>query len=180
MGVVTVVRGSWDRLQRALLLNSRAAQESVAKVGILAAKGGDQTVAGTSITMIELAAIHEFGSPEAGIVQRSFIRSTFAREAQAMAELCGKLVTKVIYGMPLERALGILGAWGAAQIKTTIRERNTTGPEDQANRPSTIAKKGSSTPLVDTGRLINAISWSVWLGANRDAEGKFTGGKVAL
>ncbi len=170
----------WERLQRTLKLNSKAAQESVVKVGIIASKGGDEPVEGGDITMIELAAIHEFGSPAAGIPQRSFIRSTFVREANVMGEICGKLVTQVIQGMPLERALGLLGAWGVAQVKNTIKNRQTTGPENQANKPRTIAKKGSSLPLVDTGRLINAMTWLVHLGKNRDERGRFTGGNIDL
>lgn len=172
----------WKRLQRALLLESAAAKESHVKVGIIASKGGNASVEGGDISMIELAAIHEFGSPAAGIPQRSFIRSTFARSenVNAMIELTAKLTTKVIHGMKLETALGLIGAWGVARIRETINERLTVGPEPQENAPSTIAKKGSDLPLVDTGRLKQALTWKVWIGAARDALGRFTGGKVDL
>lgn len=179
---VQIVTTVWDRLQRALAINSKAAQESHVKVGIIAKKGGNQPAADGGITMIELAAIHEFGSPAAGIPQRSFIRSTFARDdvRKHMGELTGKLVTKVIHGMKLQTALGLLGAWGVSQIKSTIKERQTTGPEPQRNADATIARKGSDLPLVDTGRLLNALAWLVRLGANRDERGRFTGGKIDL
>lgn len=179
---VTVVTTVWERLQRSLAINSKAAQESHVLVGVIAAKGGDEPAADGGITMIELAAIHEFGSPEAGIPQRSFIRSTFNRNdvRREMGELAGKLVTKVIHGMKLQTALGLMGAWGTAQIKNTINNRLTTGPENQELKPATIKAKGSTLPLVDTGRLINAIQWLVKLGYNRDEKGRFTGGKVDL
>ncbi len=174
---VQVVTTVWKRLQRALALNSAAAQESHVKVGIIAAEGGDAPAA-DGITMIELAAIHEFGSPAAGIPQRSFMRSTFNRNdvRSEMGELTGKLVTKVIHGMPLSRALGLVGAWGVDQIRQTIKNRQTQGPESQANRPATIRRKGSDLPLVDTGRLLGALSWLVWVGRARDESGRFVAG----
>lgn len=179
---VTVVTTVWKRLQRALLLESAAAKESHVKVGIIASKGGKASVGDGGLTLIELTAIHEFGSPAAGIPQRSFLRSTFARPEvhRDMVELCAKLTQQVIHGMPLERALGLLGAWSVARIRETIDQRLTKGPEPQENRPSTIKKKGSDLPLVDTGRLKQALAWKVWIGAARDALGRFTGGKVNL
>lgn len=179
---ITINTTVWKRIQRALLLESAAAKESHVKVGIIASKGGKATVGDGDLTMIELAAIHEFGSPAAGIPQRSFIRSTFTRQEniKAMVELTGKLTSKVIQGMPLNQALGLIGTWAVARIRETIDERLTQGPENQANAPSTIRKKGSDQPLVDTGRLKQSLAWKVWLGAARDALGRFTGGKVAL
>ncbi len=172
----------WKRLRRALLLESAAAKESHVKVGIIASKGGSATVEGGDITMLELAAIHEFGSPAAGIPQRSFIRSTFARSEnhRALAEMAAKLTTQVIHGMKLERALGIIGTWAVARIRETIDQRLTTGPEPQENAPATIRKKESDLPLVDNGRLKQSLTWKVWIGAARDALGRFTGGKVDL
>lgn len=195
---VQIVTTVWDRLQRALALNSKAAQESHVLVGVIAKKGGDEAHADSDITMIELAAIHEFGATvnlgartrvsdrkqlpatTIRIPQRSFIRSTFKRAdvTREMGELCAKLTSKVIQGMPLKQALGLLGAWGTAKVKDTINTRQTVGPDPQPNAASTIAAKGSDLPLVDTGRLINAITWLVKLGFNRDAGGRFTGGRA--
>lgn len=178
-----IVKTGWNRLQRALALNSKAAQESHVKVGIIASKGGNEPHdASSGISLIEMMAIHEFGSPEAGIPQRSSIRSTFARGDvhNELRELAAKVTTKVIHGMSLGQGLGLIGAWGVAKIKDTIKTRQTTGPESQANAPSTIRKKGSNLPLVDTARLMNALSWLVWLGRQRDAAGRFSGGKVDL
>lgn len=163
MGIsaVTFKDQVWRRIMRQIEL---AGSKANVRVGVLAENGGNETEAGSSITMIELAAIHEFGAPSVGIPCRSFIRSTFRRVEGAFGVLAGKLTTAFVQGtQPMERSLGQLGAWGVAQIKTTIRERQTGGftPEIQENRPETIARKGSSLPLVDTGRLINAITWFV-------------------
>ncbi len=133
------------------------------KVGILQSKGGG--AAHDGISMVELAAIHEFGSPAAGIPRRSFIYATFqVRKTRELVAITSKLAKKVIAGgMSVEHALGVLGIWGAAAVKKTIRDKLTIGPDPQANSPATIAAKKSATPLVDTGRLINAVAHEVKL-----------------
>lgn len=60
----------------------------------------------------------------------------------------------------------MLGQWGASQCKLTIKRRLTGGPP---NAPYTIEKKGSSTPLVDSGRLINAITYEIGMGNGGEA-----------
>lgn len=151
----------WDKLRTKLPDGAHV------KVGVLAGAGGAARVADGDITMIELAAIHEFGSPAAGIPERSFIRSTFERpdvvaRLNTMAARLARAIVedKIVW----DKALGMIGMWAVGEVKKTIKNRQTTGPEDQANRPSTIAKKGSSLPLVDTGRLINAITSLVYGG----------------
>ncbi len=148
----------WDEIRAEV---KRAEGMSV-KVGILQSKGGDSEHEG-GITMIELAAIHEFGSPAAGIPQRSFIRSTFqVNFVNELRELTAKLAKGIYQGnLTADKALGLLGQWGAAAVKRTIREKMTTGPEEQSLKPATIAAKGSSTPLYDHGRLINTINYEV-------------------
>lgn len=151
----------WDKIRSEVAKLATAH----AKVGILQSKGGDAERDG--ITMIELAAIHEFGSPNAGIPERSFLRSTFRvhkrRELQA---LIVRLAGQVTAGkLTAKRALGILGQWGAAAVKETIRSKQTMGITDPGARQellqSTIDRKKSSTPLIDTGRLLNTISYEV-------------------
>lgn len=156
-----------DKAWRELLAMAHGLDKAHVKVGVLASQGGTATAAtvgpGTPITMVELAAIHEFGSPAAGIVERSFIRSTIARKEQELSDVCAKLARGVVtQKMPVKKALGILGQWVTAQIKATIVERKTEGPEAQENFLSTVLRKGSDTPLVDTGRMINAITYEVF------------------
>lgn len=129
----------------------------------------------TGISMIELAAIHEFGAPEANIPERSFIRSTFRRERTVLNEKIKKFVgdgVKAVLarGTPTNegavraesrKALGKVGQVAVAMVKKTIREKLTEGPEPQQNKPETIRRKGSSTPLVDSGQLINAVTYEL-------------------
>lgn len=154
---VRVNTEKWDELRK------RLPEGMHVKVGVLAGAGGEAKHS-DSISMIELAAIHEFGSPAANIPERSFIRSTFERtEVRAALNKAAAKAVKVILAGKLtgEQALGQIGAWAANQVKMTIRNRMTTGPAEQALATDTIIRKGSTLPLVDTGRLLGAITWIV-------------------
>lgn len=131
------------------------------RVGVLASKGGSAAAEGSAgITMAELATVHEYGSPEAGIPARSFVRRTFIEKEADTAGAIAKLAGRVIEGKVDEgRALELLGAWGAAQVKNTIAR----GPHiPPPLKPETIeAKSGKTRPLVDSGQLVGSISSEV-------------------
>lgn len=109
----------------------------------------------------ELAVIHEYGAPEANIPERSFIRRTFANSevVDAKNKMCAGLMKKIVEeDMSVGQALGQLGAFGAAQVKNTIVSGDGVPPP---LKEATIARKGSSRPLVDTGQMLNSITWQV-------------------
>ena len=143
----------WRDLKRKL---GDAAKRGV-RVGVLSNKGGTEQNDG--ITMIELAAIHEFGSPAAGIPKRSFLVDTFKGNQRDMQAFTLKLAKGIILNRFSHlKALEMLGLWGVNQIKNRI----TTGKGiEPKNADATIAKKKSDRPLIDTGRLVNAINHEV-------------------
>ena len=50
----------------------------------------------------------------------------------------------------------MIGAKAAAIMKRTIRDF-----DDPPNAPATIKKKKSSNPLVDTGLLMQSVTWEL-------------------
>ena len=130
-----------------------------ARVGVLASKGGTRQAGDGDLTLVELAAIHEFGSPAAGIPERSFLRRTFyERVPDKLREVIAAIVKAVVHEeMDVRRGVGLLGAWGAAEVKNTITQTDIPPPL----KPETIARKGSSKPLFDTGQLVNSITWEI-------------------
>lgn len=78
--------------------------------------------------------------------RRSPVRAIMARVSKAV--LAGKLTT--------DQGLRLLGQWGRDEV---IRAINAGFPPENAER--TIARKGSSTPLVDTGQLKGSITYVV-------------------
>lgn len=155
--------GKWKELLKVV----EAAGERSVKVGVLASKGGDAvhvSADGESdgLTLLELAVIHELGSEAANIPERSFIRLTIAALEEEIGEVMAKLARAVVEkGMPIDQALNILGAYIATEIKKTISGGGLVTPLWEELKPATIARKGSDRPLVDTGQLLNAITWEV-------------------
>jgi len=156
------VWGSDDVWQKIRQRVAEAASLRV-KVGVLASKGGNALHDPESqLTLIQIAAIHEFGSPAANIPERSFIRLTFAALDDEVQEALRRLAVAVVTkGMPMEKALAIFGAWAVAKVQGTIQGTNDFAPLWDPLKPATVARKGSDAPLIDTGRLLQAIQYEV-------------------
>lgn|SRR5574342_207575 len=108
-----------------------------------------------SLTVGEIAAIHEFGL--GGLPQRSWLRGWCDGQAAMIHRTLAELARRVVAGkMDEERALSLAGAKFQGSIQARIR-----AGVPPPNRPSTIARKGSSTPLVDTGQLRASVTWLV-------------------
>jgi len=102
-----------------------------------------------------VAAANEFGTDT--IPERSFMRSTIDSRRQDIALLTTKLLGQVADGKTLVAdASGIIGLWVSNAIKKTITDLS-----EPPNAPSTIARKGSSNPLIDTGQMRASITFAV-------------------
>lgn len=146
-----------DAVWRKLYKRAMDTRTLKARVGVLAGKGGERTHADSDLTLVEIAAIHEFGTEN--IPERSFIRRTFyERAASGLRAKVADITRAIILGaVEVRQGIGLLGAWGAAEVKNTITQTDIPPPL----APATVAAKGSSKPLVDTGQLLNAITWEV-------------------
>jgi phage gpG-like protein len=125
------------------------------RVGILAdaPKASDQP--GAHASLLEVAAIHEFGAPQAGIPQRSFVRATVDNKRSEIEAAQATLAKQIVEGkIDGETAMERLGAKVEGLMKGAI-----SAGIAPPNAPSTIARKGSSKPLVDTGQLKSAITY---------------------
>lgn len=106
-----------------------------------------------------LAAVHEFGSRDGRIPQRSFLRSTVDRERERIQRLLERGARRAVTGEAVERALGLVGEFTRGQMVRTIDQSIDIKPLAQ----STIARRryGGTTPLVDEGILKRSITWKV-------------------
>ena len=140
-----------DRVWRGVLKRVSEMKRASVRVGVMGDAGDEK-----GVSLAEIAAYHEFGTST--IPERSFLRATFfGHAAEGLRVMCEKLSKAIVEGkMDEPRALGLLGTWAAAEVKKTIRA--SIAPELAA---ATIAAKGSSLPLVDTGQLINSITYVV-------------------
>lgn len=135
----------------------QAGDDAYVKVGVLdnAANQSRENGLGNA----ELAGLHEFGSRDGKIPERSFMRRTVDGKREQIKQLFRRGLKAVAEGgTDADEVLESVGQFAAAEMKKTV----TTGPGvSPPNRPSTIARKGSSRPLVDSGRMINSISHQV-------------------
>jgi hypothetical protein len=146
-----------DNGYRSLLANVGAASGGAGvKVGIQGAeatapKRGDDA---GDLDLVTVAAIHEFGL---GVPERSWLRA-WVDENRTMIEADLRKAAQLVIGgkARLDVTLERVGL----KFQAAIQERIVAGIAP-ALAPETIARKGSSTPLVDTGQLKSAITYIV-------------------
>lgn len=146
-------------LQRLAKINA-----SSVKIGILAAdfkteKTGDDE--GDSTTLGEIALIHEFGTDQ--IPQRSFIRSTFHEKRKEWRAFAKQQIELAMKGQLTEKQ--VLERLGL-RIQADIKNRIVAGigpPLSPITIQLRLQKRGkaSTTPLIDTGQLLNSINYEV-------------------
>ena len=125
-------------------------------VGITAANGASSQ---DGVTALDKGIWNEFGTQKRSggwhVPPRSFVRAWFdENRAQAHRKLAG-LMRQVLAGkIDEEKAFDRFGVWCTASMKDRIK-RQVPPP----NAESTVDRKGSSTPLIDTGHLRSAISY---------------------
>jgi len=124
---------------------------------------GSQAVDGGA-TLAQIAAWNELGVPisENGgdkwfIPPRPFIRGFVDGKRELIQKTLDRLGQMVADGkLKAEEAMARLGEFGQSGVKSYIRSGVFT-----PNASSTIARKGSSKPLIDTGTLRNSIRYQV-------------------
>ena len=141
----------FKRIMRAI---HAAKGKSHVSVGILQ---NEEKHEGSPYTVAEIAAVHEFGSDDGKIPQRSFIRSTYDEQLQQNIKLVQALQKDVLLGKrSKQNALAYIGEVVSKQMVEKINSRTLTPLKSK-----TAKQKKSSTPLVDTGRLKGSISFEV-------------------
>lgn len=147
---VKVIDHGFDKYKKAIEeLHSKQIQ-----VGMFA-KVGDK--------VLTKAIVNEFGTTRAGknndvkIPERSFIRSTYNRQYKKVGKRFDQIFVSISKGnYNIIPRLKLIGLEQETETKKTITDMRT--PE---NAESTIAKKGSSHPLIDTGEMRSKISHEV-------------------
>ncbi len=129
--------------------------EPVVKIGLQGKEGAAKHPEGDGVTVAQVGTFNEFGTRS--IPERSFIRSTIDENRRSLLRLNKKLFSKISTGkMTAKEALEILGEKIQLLIKKKITDLRT-----PPNRPSTIARKKSSNPLIDTGHMRQSVTHKV-------------------
>ncbi|MBD1228380.1 hypothetical protein [Xenorhabdus griffiniae] len=123
-------------------------------VGVPASK--NQRNNETGMSNAEIAAAHEFGVP-GHIPERSFLRSTVDENKEKAANLLANSIRETLLTDGDKTApFALVGGKMAGEVKRKIQ-----AGIDPALNPKTIERKGSSKPLIDTGQLVQSITYEV-------------------
>ena len=151
MARTRLIDKGYKRIQRELL---KMGASEVA-IGILGESALEADENGFSL--VDVAAVNEFGSDDGHVPERPAHRDTFERvrgQAGIRAEIA---VNNVLHkGGTSKKQLNRLGLWYVGELQQEI-----TAFDDPPNAPATIAKKGADNPLIDTGRMKNSIQHEV-------------------
>jgi hypothetical protein len=155
-GKVEVKDRGWDRINKmAHTIESRHVA-----VGVLGKNAPRQE--GGEFNNAAVAAVHEFGSEDGRIPERSFIRSTVDANQSKYRVAAKRFMDLVVTGkMAMDKALGKFGSLIKADIQATI-VKGIPPPLSEATIDARERKKRMSTkPLVDTGQLKGSIDYEV-------------------
>lgn len=137
----------WKQIE----LNIKQFKGRRVKIGIM----GNESVEGTSV--VDYAVYNEFGTRN--IPSRPFMATTADRYRDQTVKVAENIVGNVIdLKYNVDTALARLGAFYQAKVQQTIRDAKEWAVP---NAPSTIAIKGSSSPLIDSGRMVQSVRYEV-------------------
>ncbi len=109
-------------------------------------------------TVAEIGFFNEFGT--INTPERSWMRSWFDANKKRIHKMFIKM-TNLIKELKInaQTALKRIGEWTVGELKKSIIKL-----DSPANAFSTISKKGSSNPLIDTGQMLNSIRYEIGFG----------------
>ena len=89
-----------------------------------------------------------------GIPARPFMQNSIKSYASAWGKQLAAQIPEQEYN--IKKALGILGTRMVADVKNTIKDGSYI-----ENSPQTIKIKGFDKPLIDTGAMLNAVTYEI-------------------
>lgn len=144
-------------------LNKELNKGATVKIGILGSSEKRDDEDGSS--NLDIGTTHEFGAVKKDgtiIPQRSFLRLTYAKNTDAFRSYLKKnekQFKELIAKQGMEAALAEIGRWWVEAVLDTFSAQGYGTWDDLA--PRTVAKKGSTEILTETGALKRAITYEV-------------------
>lgn len=148
-----IIRRQYAGGVQGLLQRIASLGEPEAYVGVPSSENARQGVSNNAT----IAATHELGAPSRGIPARPFLIPTMKENSTRYKDLMAQGFRSVLAGeSTAEEVYEKIGLVASNDVKAYIVSGSFV-PLKQ----STIDRKGSSKPLIDTGELRNSISWEV-------------------
>jgi len=104
--------------------------------------------------MVDIALFNELGTVHSP--SRPFIRDSLNNNKDKISQFMQSAAKGIVNGKSAEDVLKKIGTFQKGLIQKEITSGNFV-----PNSPATIRKKGSSTPLIDTGRMRQSVNFVV-------------------
>ena len=104
--------------------------------------------------LVDVAAKNEFGGSDTPA--RPFMRQSFENHEAELKAACDKVNKTISSGGSAEDALKTLGVFCKGLVQQEIVDGNFA-----PNSPSTIRRKGSEQPLIDTGHMRQSVNYVI-------------------
>lgn len=132
---------------------------STVKVGVLSA-AGNYSQEGGAQNLADVAIQNEFGVPSKRIPPRPFMAQSADQHRTEALQRLEKGTSEIFAGKSnVVNVLSKIGVWFVGKVREQFTKGNF-----KPNTAFTVAKKGSSTPLIDTGRLRQSIQHELEIG----------------
>lgn len=128
--------------------------EQLAKMEVQVGFQADSGSYENGATLAEVAAYNELGT--SSTPARPFMRKSFENHEKELQSACDQVNKTLAKGGTTQQALDELGAF----VKGLVQEEIVSG-DFAPNADSTIAKKGSDKPLIDTGFMRQSVNYQV-------------------
>lgn len=145
--------GGWDRLTpegQRFFAEIEKLKEQQVFVGFQAGQVADDR----GVDMAQIAMFNELGTSTAP--SRPFLRMSVDENEDVIRSQCGTELKKLTTGGTAETLLKRVGALGVRLVQEKIGSGGFA-----ANAPSTIRKKHSDKPLIDTGRMRQSVKYVI-------------------
>lgn len=124
--------------------------DSTIEVGFHEDSGGYEN----GMTVASVAALNEFGASH--MPARPFMKQSFESHEDELMDICEKGTALIANGGTAERALKQIGVFAKGLIQDVIASG-----DFAPNAPSTIKKKGSAQPLIDSGHMRQSVNYKI-------------------
>lgn len=125
------------------------------RIGYQRGKNGKKDETGKEVDYCDIALFNELGTSN-GIPSRPFLRDSVDKNASKIDSACKAALRTISKGGTAGDILKKLGNMQKGIVRQTIVSGGF-----QANAPSTIKKKGSDKPLIDSGGLRKFVDFAV-------------------
>jgi hypothetical protein len=103
------------------------------------------------------ANVNEFGAPSRNIPERPFIRGAIDKYGKDIQQFSEDLIMRYLESeVSFDVCVKTIGEYVVGKIQKYMVDL-----QDPPNKPATIENKGSSNPLIDTGQLLQSITYRV-------------------